>query len=418
MKSMWSDEEAGRIVERYAQQGVNADIALRVYTTRLLGRDPALVLHGSGNTSVKTTLPDALGRPTHVLCVKGSGWDMADIEPQGLPAVKLNPLQARRFAEATGKRVKTDPVNAAMLARFGVAKCGLPPPFGFKDLRLLLAFRLQDRGLALALGLENLGALFTLGLHLTAHRLHEVGRRHDILDLDAVDLDAPRRHRGIDNAQQAFVDLVAVRQHLVEVHAAHHRADVGHGELGDRLIQIGDLVARLRGIEHLEERKPVDRDGGVVLGDDVLLRDVDHLLHHVHLAADPVEIRDDQIEPVAHHGQKNQQDDEPAIAPASNDRKATALETWTPQSPAIEADIRDQLIGELATPRYGFTPAGLIKVEAKDEVKKRLGSEVGSPDVADALNLTFAVLDWSKPETAMDAYKRAGKRNRENTWTI
>ena len=61
------------------------------------------------------------------------------------------------------------------------------------------------------------------------------------------------------------------------------------------------------------------------------------------------------------------QDDEPVIAPSSDDRKATAIETWTPQSPAIEADIRDQLIGELATPRYGFTPAGLIKVEAKDE---------------------------------------------------
>ena len=36
-----------------------------------------------------------------------------------LPGVKINPWQARRFAEATGRRVKTDPVDAAMLARFG-----------------------------------------------------------------------------------------------------------------------------------------------------------------------------------------------------------------------------------------------------------------------------------------------------------
>ena len=92
MKSMWSDEDAERMVARYAQQGVNADIALRVYTSRLLGRDPALVLHGGGNTSVKTTVPDALGRPTQVLCVKGSGWDMAEIEPAGLPAVRLAPI--------------------------------------------------------------------------------------------------------------------------------------------------------------------------------------------------------------------------------------------------------------------------------------------------------------------------------------
>lgn len=57
MKSMWSDADAGRYVARYAQQGINADIALRVYTSQLLGRDPALVLHGGGNTSVKTTVP-------------------------------------------------------------------------------------------------------------------------------------------------------------------------------------------------------------------------------------------------------------------------------------------------------------------------------------------------------------------------
>ncbi len=43
----------------------------------------------------------------------------------------------------------------------------------------------------------------------------------------------------------ALVDLVAVRQHLVEVHRAHHRTDVGHGQDDDRLFEIGDLVARL-----------------------------------------------------------------------------------------------------------------------------------------------------------------------------
>ena len=96
MNSKWSDQDAQRMVERYGQQGINADIALRVFTSRLLGRDPALVLHGGGNTSVKTTQPDPLGRPTEVLCVKGSGWDMADIEPAGLPAVRLQPLRELR----------------------------------------------------------------------------------------------------------------------------------------------------------------------------------------------------------------------------------------------------------------------------------------------------------------------------------
>jgi len=61
------------------------DLALRVYTTRLLGSDPRLVLHGGGNTSVKTQMPDLLGDRLEVICVKGSGWDMGNIEPAGLP---------------------------------------------------------------------------------------------------------------------------------------------------------------------------------------------------------------------------------------------------------------------------------------------------------------------------------------------
>ncbi len=93
MKNLWSDSQARSFVRRYASEGVNRDRALRVYTSRLLGGEPRLVLHGGGNTSVKTVMKDALGRDTGVLCVKGSGWDMAEIEPEGLPAVSLGPLQ-------------------------------------------------------------------------------------------------------------------------------------------------------------------------------------------------------------------------------------------------------------------------------------------------------------------------------------
>lgn len=92
MKSLWSDTQAESFIARYAPEGVNRDLALRVYTTRLLGGDPRLVLHGGGNTSCKTTVTDLLGESVEVLCVKGSGWDMGDIEPAGLPAVRLAPL--------------------------------------------------------------------------------------------------------------------------------------------------------------------------------------------------------------------------------------------------------------------------------------------------------------------------------------
>lgn len=93
MKSLWSDSEAQAFIARYGAKGVNADLALRVYTTRLLGGDPSLVLHGGGNTSVKTRAKDIVSDELDVICVKGSGWDMGNIEPAGLPAVKLAPLR-------------------------------------------------------------------------------------------------------------------------------------------------------------------------------------------------------------------------------------------------------------------------------------------------------------------------------------
>src|SRR5258707_15382847 len=67
-------------------------LAILIYGAQLLGQEPRLVLHGWGNTSVKTTEPDLFGIETEVLRIKGSGWDLAAIEPVGLPAVRLEPL--------------------------------------------------------------------------------------------------------------------------------------------------------------------------------------------------------------------------------------------------------------------------------------------------------------------------------------
>ncbi|HEU0159291.1 MAG TPA: bifunctional aldolase/short-chain dehydrogenase, partial [Hyphomicrobiaceae bacterium] len=96
MLSRWRDADARKAIEGYAKAGIGEDLALRTYSTRLLGGDPLLVLHGGGNTSVKTRLADLVGETHEVLCVKGSGWDMASIEPAGLPAVKLEPLRQLR----------------------------------------------------------------------------------------------------------------------------------------------------------------------------------------------------------------------------------------------------------------------------------------------------------------------------------
>ncbi len=96
MQSRWVDRDANAAIDRFAAQGISPELALRVYTTRLLGGDAALVLHGGGNTSVKTKMRDLAGDEVEVLCIKGTGGNMGTIEPSGMAAVRLAPLQRLR----------------------------------------------------------------------------------------------------------------------------------------------------------------------------------------------------------------------------------------------------------------------------------------------------------------------------------
>ncbi len=99
MKNRYDAAAAERDVARYGAT-VPHDLALRTYTARLLGADPALVLHGGGNTSVKGRAATLLDGAVDVLYVKGSGWDLATIEPPGHPAVRLAPLLRLRALDA------------------------------------------------------------------------------------------------------------------------------------------------------------------------------------------------------------------------------------------------------------------------------------------------------------------------------
>ncbi len=83
MQSLWDDAEAARY---------RGDLGLRVYTSRLLGRDRSLVLHGGGNTSVKVRQPNLFGEEEEILYVKGSGWDLETIEEAGFSPVRMDHL--------------------------------------------------------------------------------------------------------------------------------------------------------------------------------------------------------------------------------------------------------------------------------------------------------------------------------------
>lgn len=89
MESRWNDEEAAACSDDV--------LALRVYGSRLLGSDEALVMHGGGNTSAKGVVRDFFGDEIEVLFVKGSGWDLATIEAEGFPALRL--AETARLAE-------------------------------------------------------------------------------------------------------------------------------------------------------------------------------------------------------------------------------------------------------------------------------------------------------------------------------
>ena len=92
----WTEAEADAFLTAAGPDPRARDLALRVLTSRLIGRDPDLVMHGGGNTSLKSTATDVFGEEVEVLHIKGSGWDLETIEARGLPAVRMAPLMRLR----------------------------------------------------------------------------------------------------------------------------------------------------------------------------------------------------------------------------------------------------------------------------------------------------------------------------------
>ncbi len=99
IENRWRDDEASAFLAKAGGDPTDRALALRVYTSRLIGNDPDLVMHGGGNTSVKVRRRDLLGREIDVLHVKGSGWDLDTIEAAGLPGVRLDGLRELRPLE-------------------------------------------------------------------------------------------------------------------------------------------------------------------------------------------------------------------------------------------------------------------------------------------------------------------------------
>jgi rhamnose utilization protein RhaD (predicted bifunctional aldolase and dehydrogenase)/NAD(P)-dependent dehydrogenase (short-subunit alcohol dehydrogenase family) len=122
MKNLWSDKDALAYIKRCGESGVSEDLALRLYSARLLGGDRDLVLHGGGNASLKAKAVDAYGDEVEVLFIKGSGWDMARLEAAGMPAVRLEPLRRLQALDSL------DDLAMVNLLRGNLLASGAPDP--------------------------------------------------------------------------------------------------------------------------------------------------------------------------------------------------------------------------------------------------------------------------------------------------
>src|SRR5437762_2525364 len=142
MQNRWNDAEAGA-----------TPIDQLVYLSRVMGQDEALVVWGGGNTSIKVTEPDLLGRQTPLLLIKGTGSDMKVAQPKDFPAVRLDEIRASFDRE--------DMTDEEMVAYFG--RCMVDPAAPRPSIETLLHGYLEASAVAhchadAILSLTNTGA--------------------------------------------------------------------------------------------------------------------------------------------------------------------------------------------------------------------------------------------------------------------
>ena len=213
VKSLWNDDDA-------LACGGDA-LALRVYSSRLLGREPSLVLHGGGNTSVKAEVTDLFGQRERVIHVKGSGWDLGSIEAAGFAPVKRDVLE--RMADlpelADGAMVRAQ--------RAAMTDPGAPTPSVEAVLHAIIPFAFVDHTHADAVvaisntadGAARLNAVYgdrvlfvpyVMPGFVLARAVYELTRGLDWSSIDAMIL----LHHGVftwgDDARTSYERMIAI----------------------------------------------------------------------------------------------------------------------------------------------------------------------------------------------------------------
>ncbi|HET9235025.1 MAG TPA: bifunctional aldolase/short-chain dehydrogenase, partial [Candidatus Eisenbacteria bacterium] len=135
--SRWNDRDLSACQYAFASRW-GEDLALRVYTSRLIGQDPDLVLHGGGNTSLKGTYRTLLGDDVAAIWVKGSGSDLETVTPSGFPAIDLTHLRRLRGLESLSDQQMVNELRTHMF------NAGAPNPSVETLLHAFLPHRFID----------------------------------------------------------------------------------------------------------------------------------------------------------------------------------------------------------------------------------------------------------------------------------
>ncbi len=249
MRSLWEDDGARACGDD--------PLALRVYTSRLIGRETSLVLHGGGNTSVKAPAPDVFGEPQDAIWVKGSGWDLATIERGGFSPLQLDGV--KRMADLASL---TDTRMVSML-RSLLLDPAAPTPSVEAILHAIIPFAFVDHTHADAVvtitntpdGVERIGEIYGDRIFIVpyvmpgfalAREVYDMTRDMDWAEVEGIIL----LNHGVftfgDDARSSYERMIQIVNEAEDYLDVHAPWDESPGEGYD--LKAADLrtVARLR----------------------------------------------------------------------------------------------------------------------------------------------------------------------------
>ncbi len=155
--------------------------------------------------------------------------------------------------------------------------------FGFEDCALFGTFSAGDSCGAVAICLKYQGATLAFGFHLAVHGLSNISRRLNALEFHTHNANAPFVSCFIEDVAQRDVDLLAASERLIQLHLTNNVTQIGLCQFGCSHVEVGDVVKQFKGIGGLVVDYGIYRNGDVVLGDDLLWRNIHDVLTHIDL---------------------------------------------------------------------------------------------------------------------------------------